>query len=292
MHAVPKKIADRFAAGLRRFQPILNDAKSRDINESDTVRIITDVLSEVFGYDKYSEITSEFSTRGGYCDLAIKLGGTLQLLIEAKAVNLELKEAHLRQALEYASSAGTEWVVLTNGDVWRAYKVTFTKPIASELVLEFTFTSLAAKSNTDMDYMFRLSKEGWQKSALGQFHEQKQVLNKYTLAAILQNHTVLEVARRELRRISPSLKVEVDQMLKVLLDDVLKREVVEGEKAEEAMSKVRKSRNTALQDRKSKGEGPEEEPPEPEEAEEAEPEPRGDAPPSPGGQPLAGPRPL
>jgi hypothetical protein len=79
---IPTKVSARIAAGLKRFQPILAAAKSRDVNESDTVVVVTDVLQEVFGYDKYSEITSEHSIRGTFCDLAIKLDGRIATLIE------------------------------------------------------------------------------------------------------------------------------------------------------------------------------------------------------------------
>jgi hypothetical protein len=41
------------------------------------------MLAGVFGYDKYSEVTSEFAIRGTYCDLAIKIDGALKTLIEA-----------------------------------------------------------------------------------------------------------------------------------------------------------------------------------------------------------------
>jgi hypothetical protein len=77
---IPTKVSARIAAGLKRFQPILAAAKSRDVNESDTVVVVTDVLQEVFGYDKYSEITSEHSIRGTFCDLAIKLDGRIATL--------------------------------------------------------------------------------------------------------------------------------------------------------------------------------------------------------------------
>jgi hypothetical protein len=73
MIVIPKKVAERYVNTIKRFQPIIQSAKTRDVNESDTVIIITDMLAEVFGYDKYSEITSEFSIRGTYCDLAKKL---------------------------------------------------------------------------------------------------------------------------------------------------------------------------------------------------------------------------
>ena len=65
------KISERISLGLKKFHSILDSAKTRDVTEADTVTIIKDMLSEVFGYDKYSEITSEYAIRGTYCDLAI-----------------------------------------------------------------------------------------------------------------------------------------------------------------------------------------------------------------------------
>jgi len=77
MAKVPIKVSERISTAIRRFQPIINAAKSRDANESDTVIIITDMLSDIFGYDKYSEITSECAIRGTWCDLAIKMEGKI-----------------------------------------------------------------------------------------------------------------------------------------------------------------------------------------------------------------------
>ena len=58
--------------------------------------IIVDILAEIFGYDKYSEITSEHAIRGTYCDLATKIDGVLQFLIEVKAIGIDLKEQHVK----------------------------------------------------------------------------------------------------------------------------------------------------------------------------------------------------
>lgn len=73
--AIPTKIFERISSGVKKFQPILTSAKARDVNESDTVVIITDLLSEVFGYDKYSEITTKHIIKKTFCDLAIKIDG-------------------------------------------------------------------------------------------------------------------------------------------------------------------------------------------------------------------------
>ncbi len=38
----------------------------------------------------------EFAIRGTFCDLAIKMDGKVEFLIEAKAIGRELKDNHLR----------------------------------------------------------------------------------------------------------------------------------------------------------------------------------------------------
>ena len=50
MASVPTKVAARIAAGLKQFQPILATAKSSDVNESDTVVIVTDMLSVIYSH--------------------------------------------------------------------------------------------------------------------------------------------------------------------------------------------------------------------------------------------------
>ena len=238
MPQVPSKVAVRLSAAIKRFQPIIASAKSRDANESDTVIIVTDMLSEVFGYDKYSEITSECSIRGTWCDLAIKIDGTFEYLIEVKAIGLDLKDSYTKQAVDYSANQGTDWVLLTNGEIWRIYKVTFAKPIVSDVVLEINFSKLSSKKSSDIELLYNLSREGWMKSALGEFHTQQQALSRFFMGALVVSNPVLEVLRRELKRISPDVRIGLEQIKSVLTNEVLKREVVESEKAEEARKKI------------------------------------------------------
>lgn len=252
MPQVPNKVAERLAAGIKRFQPILASAKTRDVGESDTVIIITDMLSEVFGYDKYSEITSETAIRGTWCDLALKIDGAIEFLIEAKAIGLDLKDAHTKQAVDYSANQGTDWVILTNAEIWRVYKVTFAKPIDSELVLEFNFSQLNAKKSGDIQLLYHLTREGWLRSALGEFQAQKQALSRFFLGAMVLSNPVLEVIRRELKRLSPDVRIDIEQIKSALVQDVLKREVVEGEKADEARKKIHKASSKLLRTRRVK----------------------------------------
>ncbi len=252
MPNIPARVADRITNGIKRFQPIIAAAKSRDVGESDTVTIIVDMLAEVFGYDKYSEITSEHSIRGTYCDLATKLDGVLQLLIEVKAVGLDLKDPHVKQAVDYAANQGVDWVLLTNGAIWRVYKITFAKPIDAELVLEIDFASLNPKNDKDVEALFLFSKEGWSKSVLGDYHTQKQALSRFFLGAMVLSTPVLEVIRRELRRVSPDVRIDIEEIKTVLTSDVIKRDVLEGEKAEEAKKKIARTAQKLLKAKQAK----------------------------------------
>lgn len=234
MPPVPAKVAARIAAGLKRFQPVLTSARTRDVNESDTALLVTDLLADVFGYEKYNEITSEHAIRSTFCDLAVKLDGQLAFLIEVKAIGLELKDNHVRQAIDYAANQGVEWVALTNGIVWRVYRVVFAKPINFELVLELDLCQTSARKQEDVERVALLAKEGWLKAHLGEYHTQRQALSRFSLAALLLSEPILDVLRREVRKTADGIKVTNDEIAAVLRGEVLKREVLEGEKADAA----------------------------------------------------------
>lgn len=161
--AIPKKVAERLVAGIKRYQPILAAAKNRDVGETDTVTIVKDMLADVFGYDKYAELTSEHAIRGTYCDLAIKLDGKLTKLLEVKAIGIDLKDAHVKQAIDYAANQGVDWVLLTTGARWCVYRVFFTKPIQQELVVDIEFSNLNPRSENDLELLYLWCKEGWQR---------------------------------------------------------------------------------------------------------------------------------
>jgi predicted type IV restriction endonuclease len=246
MAALPKKVAERLNAGIKRFQPILSASKARDDGEGDTVMIVTDMLGEIFGYDKYSDVTAEYAIRSTYCDLATKLDGTVQALIEVKAIGLELKDQHVKQAVDYAANQGVDWVVLTNGVQWRVYNVIFGKPINQELVVEIDFCSLNPRSDQDLQSLYLFCKEGWIKSVLGDYQLQKQALSRFFLGALILSEPVLDVIRRELRRATPDVKIEIEQIENVLSTEVLKREVLDGEKAAEARKKISRAASKLL----------------------------------------------
>jgi predicted type IV restriction endonuclease len=241
MFKIPSKVQSRFNERIRQFQKIAEQQKAKDVSEADTVTVVKDILAEVFGYDKYQELTSEQQIKGTFCDLAVKLDGKIKLLIEVKAAGVILNSSHIRQAVSYGVTQGIEWVALTNGINWHIYKIKFGQPPIEEELARFDFLALNPKSDDDMQKIFMLCKEGITLNALNSFHEVAQLLNKHTVSVVLQSEAVLGSIRRELRRIFPELKVETTGLSDMLVNEIIKRDAIDGEKYKEADVRVKKA---------------------------------------------------
>jgi predicted type IV restriction endonuclease len=242
-------MSDRLVSGLKRFQPIIQGAVDRDVNESDTSMIVTDLLADLFGYDKYNEITRELCIRGTYCDIATKVDGRYQMLVEVKAIGVSLRDSHVKQAVDYAANQGIEWVALTTGRIWRVYRVVFSKPVDAELSVEIDLLGLNPKERTHIENIALLTRESMTKSKLQAFHDRLQATSRFYLGAILLSDPVLDSARRELRRLS-DVKISNEELRAAIERDVIKRDVLEGDKAELAAKKVARSVSKLLRSRK------------------------------------------
>ena len=241
MLKIPKKVLDRFTTDLKKFQTVANSHKTRDVSEADTVTLVKDILANIFGYDKYEELTSEQQIRGTYCDLAVKIDGNIKYLIEVKAAAINLNNSHLQQALNYGANHGIEWVVLTNSLDWKLYRIKFAQPIDFEEISTFNLANLNLKSDDDLNKMFLLCREGISNDAMGQYHQHTQLVNKFMIAQIAMSEPVVGLIRRELKKLFPELKVELEQISDILVNEVLKREVIEGEKVKETQLKIKKT---------------------------------------------------
>jgi predicted type IV restriction endonuclease len=238
--AISKKVVERIVQQLKHYQGVLMEAKNRDINESDTVVIIADMLADIFGYKKYIEITTEFAIKNTYVDLAVKVGQEVRFLIEAKAVGVSLKDFHIKQAVDYGANQGVEWVVLTNGIVWQIYKIQFRQPVNKLLIYEVDLLSVNSKNAHVIESFGNLSREGFTLSSMAVFCQQQQATSKFSLAAIILSQSILQTLKKELRRISSSIKIEDDYLKLILQNDVLKREVVESDDAKHAIEFLKK----------------------------------------------------
>ncbi len=251
---IPKRVEARMKAGLKKFKPVLDEARKADRSEEDTVTIVRDMLAEVLGYDKYRDITGEYQVRGTFCDLAVRVEDKLRFLIEVKAADRTLKESHQRQATDYAAKEGVEWVILTNGVEWRTSRMVFEQPVRQEHV--FTIDLLGGDPGL-IDMLYMLSLEGAKKRAIRQFAAQVRAVNRYSLAAAMITEPVLKVVSRELKRAAPGIRIDLQDLEDIIVREVVKRDVMDSPEVQDAIKRIKKAGRRKLRDRRdSKAAGP------------------------------------
>jgi hypothetical protein len=139
--------------------------------------------------------------------------------------------------------------------MWELYRIKFEQPIDKELVCSFNFLELDPKCDEHKEKLFLICKEGLIKDVRETFHEKIQTLNRFILGALLTSEDVIAILRRELRKLSDGVLVDPDSIMEVMKNEVLKREVIEGDDAEKAQSRIRRFYNR--QNRKAHDEAPE-----------------------------------
>ena len=240
MSKIPALVVKRLTTAVPKFKKILAKAKERDVNESDTVTIITDMLEEIFGFDKYSEITREYGIQGTFCDLAIKTNKKIEYLIEVKAIGLALRGKHIKQAVNYASREGIKWVVLTNGMNWQIHRVSLDGKVQNERIFSIDFTEINPKQKEQQELLFLLCRRGVQKDLIGDYYEYRQSVNRHTIGALLLTDSVTKAVRKELRKLKPGIKVDIEEISNLIKSEVIKRETLESDAGIEASKQVTK----------------------------------------------------
>jgi hypothetical protein len=237
---IPAKVQARFGQQLKRYQTIIQNARKRDINEADTALIVVDILCDVFGYTKIDEITSEHAVKTTFADLAIRVGNAMRFIVEVKSINTELKENHVNQVVNYAANLPVDWVILTNGARWQAYKVNFNKPIAGTLLLDVDLCTCSLKEQDVSDLFGGLSREVFTPDSMSQMFKSKQAMSKYSIAQLLLSDPVVGMVRRELRKLADGLNPNLDEVRNLIEEHVIKRELIEADDAKAAAKAVRK----------------------------------------------------
>jgi hypothetical protein len=190
---------------LKRYAAAFLEARERGANEADTVMYLVRFFEEVLGYDSLKgEISKELQIKDRFCDLALKIDGTVHLLIEGKAASVkELTDKHIEQAENYASRAGIRWVALTNGIDWKLYHLSFAENegINHDLTFEANLIDEVEKDPEGLwTKLYLLSRFAIQKDLLEDYLSQKKALSPSSIVRAMFAQPVLTVLRRELNR--------------------------------------------------------------------------------------------
>ena len=216
---------ERVKAAIRRYSKPLADLMARDANEGDTRLLVTDFLTDALGYDKYDDLTTEYSVKGEFADYGIRIDKQLTAFIEVKRCTTKLGPKHLRQVEMYAVNEGVEWIVLTNGGTWQVYHVTGGLPVVIDLAFDVDLLSAETVSQKAAELFF-LTRDAMKRRLIDELWKAKAAMSPKSLGKVLLRAEVLDVIRKELRR-STGQNVDVKELAGVLRETVLRPECLD-----------------------------------------------------------------
>lgn len=200
---------------IKKFLPHLLEARDQNLSEADTMMRIIKVLEEALGYDAMREITREQAVKDRYVDLALKIDGVIQLLIEVKAANVQLRDKQIEQAQNYASNGNIQWVLLTNGINWSLYHLTFDEGIQFDKVFEVSIADIGDAFNAACDAISILHRKSVSSNGLTLFWEKSVALSPSSIAKALFSEDTINVIRRELKRIA-AIRVDEEAVVSAI----------------------------------------------------------------------------
>lgn len=204
---------ERIQTAIKRVAKPIESLKERDAVEADTRLLVTDVLCDVLGYDKYEDLTAEYQVKGEFADYGVRIEKQLVAFIEIKRVSQKLNATHLRQVENYALKNGVNWAILTNAQQWQIYRVEALAGEQSELTLVVDIDLLDSneKMSSRIEKLLLFSREGIQRGRLEQHWKEKFATSSKVLVPILLSDVVLEAVRKELWRRTKQ-RVELDDL--------------------------------------------------------------------------------
>jgi hypothetical protein len=231
---------------LRKFAAAIKEARDRGANESDTMMYVVKFFEELLGYDSLKgEISKELSIRDRFCDIALKVEGTVRILVEGKAAGIKvLVDKHIEQAENYAANAGIRWVVLTNIIEWKVYHLTWAENegISHDMAWE---ANLLDELETDADRLWDklslLGRDAVEKGKLDDFWEHKKALGPDSVLRVLFSYPVLMRIRTELNRDAPA-RLDLEDVFAAVRDVLSKEALIESGEISMPRKKKRKKR--------------------------------------------------
>ena len=211
-------------AAVKKFTKPLEDLLSRDANEGDTRLLITDMLCEGLGYDKFRDLTTEYMVKQDFADYGVRIDKQLVAFIEVKRVSQKLNERHLRQVQMYAVNEGVEWMILTNGQVWRAYHLTGGLPVIVNLAFEVDLLgpdSLEQKA----ELMFFLHREALKRRRIDELWKHRAATAPDALLDIILSDTVLDTIRKEVKR-NTGIATTIQAVADVIRNEIVDRKLL------------------------------------------------------------------
>lgn len=117
-------------------------------NEVPTRQLLVDPLLQVLGWDfeDSTRVRLEHPVGRRWADYVLLIDGQPRIVVEAKRYGTQLGPTVIRQALDYAVWLQARDVVITDGDMWRMYRIASANRRKVGLIWEVKVTESTAES--------------------------------------------------------------------------------------------------------------------------------------------------
>lgn len=194
--------------GLREARELIQDVYKMDGNEAETRRRLERIFEGLLGYDSLKHMSREHAVKASglteHLDFAIILDGAPDaipvMVVEVKAVGVDLRQKHIKQATSYAINLGCNWILLTNGREWHIYHMEFrlNEPPDARLLEKW---NLLEDDPADLLHNFdTISYRSVRRGELGKLWETAKVLQPKTLLEAMFSLDSLRSMRRLLKK--------------------------------------------------------------------------------------------
>lgn len=160
--------------------------------------MINTFLTDLLGYAELEEIRTEHMIGGAYADYVVQVDRKKHLVVEVKAIQIDLSDTHLRQAVSYAANEGIDWVLLTNGRSFEVYRVIFKKPISYKRLFAFDLRDAGVLKDA-AEGLVLLHKRFLTRGELDAFWKRYQALEPNNLCRYLYSRDIVRILRRALK---------------------------------------------------------------------------------------------
>ena len=196
MAVYQEKARDRIKRGLKRMSNIVEKGREEDFKEADTRKIVSDILCEYLGWDRFDNVTAEQMIGSRFADYVVKTSDEEVFVVEVKQIGLKLKETHLNQARQYAVDEGIDWIILTNGDDWQVYRTKLEGKVpVTKLVFRVTISDKTILPAQKTELFYLLSEEAHRKNEIEDYYQRRIALSGENLADHILSNEVINKLR-------------------------------------------------------------------------------------------------
>ena len=211
-----KKIKKEFRTFHKRLTAIASQESS---SEEEVRRWCIDVLKEALGYGDH-EIDTEMCALNQRIDIALKDEDKVFMVIECKNIRSRLPNQVRDQAVMYAANKSADWAVITNGQVWKLFRVIPKKGSDPHVVEVFDLALLDEDgvSDRDVELLFLLTKRAIKTGDAERHFHRTSCLDAKRLVKELSSERVAKTLRKALM---DSYSSDTGQRVPLSVDEVI-----------------------------------------------------------------------